>query len=236
MDPFEPAHFLNTCPTHVPACVQEWNIIQALAGDGLPDAPISNSSSASPTASSLLKSFRLDEHAIAEIALGFPAPTHAEQAAWNLAVEDMWQAAEVGYPQHLLVLLERHHMPADYLPPGGINTLLMAAVNVHTWSQQRDHDLSKVVWLLLSRGAHVCQAQRESRTTPLHALTEQPEPFYIRARLEVLLGHITSTPAAAGALEARDAKDKRPEDVAASPILRESLKRLRLMIDLNARG
>lgn len=218
------------------AYVQAWNILQTSAGGGQPDTPISHVSGASPSANRLPESFRLDTSAVAETALDFPAPTHAEQAAWNLAVEDMWLAAEVGCPQHLLVLLERHLMPADYLPPGGVNTLLMATANIHTRSQQRDHDLSKVMWLLLSRGARVCQAQRESLTTPLHTLVQQPEVFHIAARLEVLLSHIATTPAAAGALEARDAQDQRPEDVAVRPPLRESLERLRLMIDLNTRG
>lgn len=174
--------------------------------------------------------------AIAEASLAMAQPSPAEQDAWHAAMDDMWCAAAVGYPGHLLLLLRRHRMPVDYLPPGGTTTLLLAAAGVHTLSASLDRDLAAVLRLLLARGAWVAQAQHGTGATALHTLAEQPPPFETAERVRALLAHIgAASSGAGGALEVVDSLGRRAEDVAAQPQLRERLQRLRVMIDLRAR-
>lgn len=168
--------------------------------------------------------------------MNVPRPTDAEQAAFAAAINDMWQAAAVGYAEHLQLLLQRHRVPPDFQHPQRSATLLMVAAGVRTLSTRYDRDLAAVVAMLLGRGADANLTDSATGATPLHVLVAQPETCAVAARLKTLLQHAAAAPRGqVNPLDAPNRAGELPEDVAVGWDRQEHLRRLRVMIGLRSR-
>ena len=219
----------------VSSCVQSWSNLMRLAGGESANTQRSERlTDGDGTSSRDVSSHPLDVHAIAGVAMGISLPTQAEQAAFHSAIDEMWQAAEVGYEEHLKRLLQRHSVPADFQHPLRSNTLLMVAVNVRTSSQHYDRDLAAVLRMLLRRGALLTQTEATGMT-PVHVLVAQPSQFLVAARLKALLCHIIATSGMLGnPLEQMNHAGETPEDMAVGLHMQQQLKRIRVMIRLKS--